>query len=230
MSTNLRELAYAYIRGKLLEGRIPPGSRISSRALAREIGISFIPVREAIAQLAIEGLVDHAAGIGTFATRVGREDLRELYELREALEMHAVGLAAERIDAEGLAAMTSWNDELRGIAVRRRASPHRGDDDLDLLAWNNADLELHLALLRAAGNSRLVRAVKDLRILTQVFRAQRQLRPVEDLERACEHHQTLIDSLARHDGEAARAILSEHIRFGCENALASLDIRHSEAG
>ncbi len=219
MTTNLRELAYEYIRTKLLEGRIPPGTRISSRALAREIGVSFIPVREAIAQLASEGLVDHEAGVGTFGTRVGHDDLRELYELREALELHAVTYAAQRIDDAGIAEMKGWNDALEKIARRRRDDPITQVDDEDLSAWNKADIEFHLALLRAAGNARLVRAVKDLRVLTQVFRAQRVLRPIEDLERACGQHRGLIDALARHDEENARTLLSEHIRFGCRNAL-----------
>ncbi len=222
MSTNLRELAYSHIRGKLLEGRIAPGTRISSRALAREIGISFIPVREAIAQLAIEGLVDHEAGIGTFATRAERTDMRELYELREALEAHAVLLAAEKIDADGLNKMRAWNEEMRAIARRRAASDRRVDDEADLAAWNKADMEFHLALLTAGGNARLVRAVSDLRVLTQVFRAQRELRPVLDLLRACDQHQALIDLLVRRDAEGARAQLCEHIRFACANTLDSL--------
>jgi DNA-binding GntR family transcriptional regulator len=225
MTTNLRELAYDYIRTKLLEGRIPPGTRISSRALAREIGVSFIPVREAIAQLASEGLVDHEAGVGTFGTRVGHDDLRELYELREALELHAVTYAAQRIDDAGIAEMNGWNEELEKIARRRRDDPITRGDDEDLSAWHKADIELHLALLRAAGNARLVRAVKDLRVLTQVFRAQRSLCPIEDLEHACGQHRGLIDALAQHDGEKARTLLSEHIRFGCKNALETYAIK-----
>jgi DNA-binding GntR family transcriptional regulator len=169
MSTNLRELAYSHIRGKLLEGRIVPGTRISSRALAREIGISFIPVREAIAQLAIEGLVDHEAGVGTFATRVQRDDLRDLYELREALEAHAIALAAQKIDAAGLERMRGCNDQMTVIARRRRASRGPVDDEADLGAWTRADMEFHMALVTAAGNARMVRAVNDLRVLAQVF-------------------------------------------------------------
>jgi DNA-binding GntR family transcriptional regulator len=229
MTTNLRELAYEHIRSKLLEGRIPPGTRISSRALAREIGVSFIPVREAIAQLASEGLVDHEAGVGTFGTKVGQQDLRELYELREALEMHAVGQAAERIDDTGLAEMKGWNDALCAIARKRRDAPAAESDDADLAGWTHADTEFHLALLRAAGNKRIVRAVKDLRVLTQVFRAQRTLRPVEDLEKACDQHKRLIEALARRDADKARSILSEHIRFGCKNALESHQLQRGEA-
>lgn len=230
MSTNLRELAYSHIRGKLLEGRIVPGTRISSRALAREIGISFIPVREAIAQLAIEGLVDHEAGVGTFATRVQRDDLRDLYELREALEAHAIALAAQKIDAAGLERMRGCNDQMTAIARRRRASRGPVDDDADLGAWTRADMEFHMALVTAAGNARMVRAVSDLRVLAQVFCSQRELRPVADLERACAQHEAILASLARRDSETARSIVSEHIRFACTNALDSLGLILPEAG
>lgn len=220
MSTSLKELAYTYIRGRLLEGRISPGTRLSSRALAREIGVSFIPVREAITQLAAEGLVDHEPGIGTFAARVTQDDLRELYELREALEVHAIGLAAEKIGAAGLAEIAKCNDELRAIARARRDGA-TADESEHVRAWTRADLELHLALLTAAGNSRLVRAVKDLRILTQVFRAQRVLRPAEDLERACAQHDVLLEALRARDAVGARAAMSDHIRFASRNAVES---------
>ena len=302
--TNLRELAYDYLRTKLLEGRIPPGTRISSRALAREIGVSFIPVREAIAQLASEGLVDHEAGVGTFGTRLGVDDLRELYELREALELHAVHAAVLRIDPKGLAEMSGWNRVLRGIVQKRRlgstdglertasngralssnghstmqvaanghaanghvkngngtnghsTNGHSGNGhatdgpanhgpanhghaangngiarielptadadgiDQDLATWYHADIEFHLCMIRAAGNARLVDAVRDLRVVTQVCSAHQGMRPVEDLERSCKEHQLLIEALERRDVESARSILMDHIRKGCSDALA----------
>jgi DNA-binding GntR family transcriptional regulator len=108
---------------------------------------------------------------------------------------------------------------MRAIAKKRRDGISTNGDVEGLSAWIHADIEFHLALMRAAGNARLVRAVKDLRVLTQVFRAQRHLRPVEDLERSCEQHQRLIEALARRDADAARKCLGEHIRFGCENAI-----------
>jgi GntR family transcriptional repressor for pyruvate dehydrogenase complex len=145
-----------------------------------------------------------------------------LYELREALEAHAIVLAAGKIGDEGLAQMKSWNDEMRSIERRRRAPDRQVDDEADLAAWNRADMQFHMALLTAAGNARLVRAVGDLRVLTQVFRAQHVLRPVEDLERACDQHQVLIAALSKRDATGARSALCEHIRFACANALDSL--------
>jgi DNA-binding GntR family transcriptional regulator len=229
MTVSLKDLAYAYIRDRLLDGRIEPGTRISSRGLAKQIGVSFIPVREAITQLAAEGLIDHEPGIGSYAARVRSHDLSELYALREALEVHAILLAAERIDEDSLAEVSRWNDALREIARMRRDKPEVESTQQDLKAWVLADLELHLALLRSAGNARLVRAVKALRVLTQVFKSQRVLRPVADLERACDHHQNLIDALRERDAERAQTVLVEHIRFGCKNALESYEIQRSRS-
>jgi DNA-binding GntR family transcriptional regulator len=223
MSTSLKDLAYTHIRGRLLDGSIQPGARISSRAFAREIGVSFIPVREAITQLGAEGLVEQRPGIGTFAALCNREDLRELYELREALEVHAIGYAAQRIDAAALGHIAGCNAKMRVIASARRAESATAWKPEELRTWIGADHEMHLTVLRAAGNGRLGRAVEDLRVLTQIFGAQRVLRPLEDLERACEQHDALYDALARHDADVARTRMAEHIRFACRKAIESQD-------
>ena len=223
MSANLKDLAYTHIRGRLLDGSIQPGARLSSRAFAREIGVSFIPVREAITQLAAEGLVDQKPGVGTFAALCNRVDLRELYELREALEVHAIGCAAERIDDASLGQIAGCNEKMRAIAAARRAQPARDWEPEELRAWIRADHEMHVAVLRAAGNGRLGRAVEDLRVLTQVFGAMRVLRPLDDLEKACEQHDALYQALARHDAAVARARMAEHIRFACRKAIESQD-------
>jgi DNA-binding GntR family transcriptional regulator len=220
MTSSLKDLAYGFIRGQLLEGRIRSGTRLSSRALAREIGVSFIPVREAITQLAAEGLVDHEPGVGTFAARVGRQDIEELYDLREALEVHAIASAARRIDDAGIQEVEGWNAKLCALAAARKQGQTSLDDE-DLKQWTHADAEFHQALLRAAGNTRMVRAVQDLRVLTQVFRSQRLLRPPEDLETACEQHAALIGCLRTRDAELAKKLMSDHIRFSCRNALLS---------
>lgn len=230
MTASLKDLAYAYIRDRLLDGRIDPGTRLSSRGLAKQIGVSFIPVREAITQLAAEGLIDHEPGIGSYAARVRPLDLSELYEVREALEVHAIVLASQRIEAAELAKVELWNDALRAIAIARKQEPDAPPSEEELRAWIQADLEFHLAILRAAGNERLVRAVKDLRVLTQVFKSQRKLRPAADLERACDHHQKMIDALKKKDAEKARLAMVEHIRFGCKNALESYELQRSKNG
>lgn len=223
MPQNLRHLAHGYIRTKLLEGGLEPGTRLSSRALAREIGVSFIPVREAIAQLASEGLVRHEPGVGTFATRVDDRDLRELYDLREALEIHALGAALPRLDADALARMVSLNARLSELVLSRAKSTadplgagarttRRGE-------WEEADREFHAVLLQAAGNQRLVADVDAVRMRTRVFCAR--LVPTSRVheEHVCREHEELVVALTRGDLAAARAVLADHLRRECASAL-----------
>src|SRR6201995_3075492 len=85
-SNPLREQAYKHIHGKLLAGELPAGHVLSEHSLAREIGISRTPVREAIQRLEQEGVLEQIPRYGTVVRRPERRDLEELYQLREALE------------------------------------------------------------------------------------------------------------------------------------------------
>src|ERR1700733_14697298 len=92
---SLRERAYLHIQRKIAVGELPAGSRVSELLLARELGISRTPIREALGQLVAEGLLDQTPSQGAEVVRLTRQDIIELYELREALEVHAVGKAAQ---------------------------------------------------------------------------------------------------------------------------------------
>ena len=89
MKFTQRENAYQQIRQRLLDGGLPAGVRLSPTALAREIGISHIPVREAITQLQSEGLVVHFAHRGTFVKGMDRQELVDMIEIRSVLECYA---------------------------------------------------------------------------------------------------------------------------------------------
>ena len=94
MEQTLAEKSYDYIRKRLAGGDLPPGKRLVNRVLADEIGVSVIPVREAIHRLASEGLVEHVPGSGSFVRKTDLHDLDNLYVLRDALESCAAGEAA----------------------------------------------------------------------------------------------------------------------------------------
>src|SRR6187455_1865260 len=92
-----KERAYNHLRSRLLAGDLPLESQVSERALSKELGMSTIPVREAVTQLIGEGLLRKQPGIGTFVAIGGRKQLEDLFELREGLESFAASLAATRI-------------------------------------------------------------------------------------------------------------------------------------
>ena len=87
MDQSLAEISYAYIRERLASGEFPPGKQLVNRTLAEEIGVSVIPVREAINRLSSEGLVDHVPGAGAYVRKANRQDLNNLYVLRDALDV-----------------------------------------------------------------------------------------------------------------------------------------------
>jgi len=82
---NLADKSYAYIRKQLFSGVFQPGSRLVNRTLAGEIGVSVIPVREALNRLASEGLVDQIAGEGVFVRVVDCDELDQMYVLRDGM-------------------------------------------------------------------------------------------------------------------------------------------------
>lgn len=223
MTVSQRDRAYQYIRAKLVSGRLPPGSRLSHRALAKEIGMSFIPVREAVSQLVSEGLVAHEPKLGTFVMEISRQELAELYDLREALERHAVLKAAERISEVELAEMRKYNDELGVILKEIRRTSRDGWDAKRNDRWMMSDAGFHMTLLRAAGNRRAIKTVSDLRVMTHVFGHRDEQRQFEDLERIHKEHQLLIDALRCRDAEKATKVLVQHLRQGCEIAMRNYD-------
>src|SRR5271169_1260355 len=105
MLTNLKIHAYEHIRKRLLSGDLAPGASLSPALLAKEIGISHTPVREAISQLESEGLVERLPRLGARVRLIDRRELEELFELRETLEADAAAWAAERISEEQIVAL-----------------------------------------------------------------------------------------------------------------------------
>jgi DNA-binding GntR family transcriptional regulator len=216
MSVSLRDRAYNYIRYQLINGQFSPGSRLSHRALAKEIGISFIPVREAVSQLVSEGFMVHEPKLGTFVTQVSRQELAELYDLREALEGHAVIKAVGNIRQEELAEMERSNGVMTAIAeeVAQLGPSAWSGERID--RWVLSDAEFHVILLRAAGNGRALRIVSDLRLMTHVFGHHNNSRNLKDLERVCEEHSQFLDALRKGKASLAQQVLVKHLRAGCE--------------
>ncbi|MEM7603659.1 MAG: GntR family transcriptional regulator, partial [Verrucomicrobiota bacterium] len=100
---SLSEKAYQHIRSRVFTGELAPGDRLVNRTLADELGTSFIPVREAISRLASEGLVKQVAGAGAFVRSFDRQEVSEIYDVRELIEPFAAAQAARFITDHELA-------------------------------------------------------------------------------------------------------------------------------
>src|SRR5258706_11307535 len=112
-----RDLAYRQLRGSLLGGELRPGARLKEIPLARQLGVSRIPLREAIDQLASEGLVDRRPGLGSTVRSLTPGQLEQMYEMREVLEGYATEKAAGRLSGAQLGHLDDLTREI-SIALR----------------------------------------------------------------------------------------------------------------
>src|SRR5690348_4650757 len=134
------------LRERLLSGAFAPGERLVEAEIARQLGISRGPVREALARLRAEGLAYEEPRRGSFVAALSAEDVREIYELRAALETQAARLLIQRGDGAAFA-------RLDGIVAGLR----RAAEEDDRAGFAALDAEFHEELCRSSGNNRLHR-------------------------------------------------------------------------
>lgn len=199
------------IREAILGGMLEPGERLKEEQLARELGTSRTPVREALLRLQSEGLVDAAPNRGATVRLYGRAELEEMYDLRALLEGHAARRAAERIDEEALA-------ELR--ASCERFSMLVGGSDLHELVAENATF--HRAVWRAAASERLASMIEEVVAIPLVYRSYVWYSP-EQSRSSHDLHRRVLAALAARDGVAAETLMHQHVLAGRDVLLAALD-------
>jgi DNA-binding GntR family transcriptional regulator len=177
-----------------------PGVTYSVPALAERFGVSATPVREAMLDLAKEGLVAAVPNKGFRIVEVSDAELDELTQLRSLVEVPTVGQLAGRIAAADL-------DRLRALAEQISARAQAGD----LIGYVEADRRFHLELLALAGNRQLVELVDRLRARTRLYGLGR-LAAQGQLSRSAAEHLALLDALApgRPTGEAEQ-LIARHI-------------------
>lgn len=220
---SLRQKAYRSIYAKILSSELRPGDPVLELSLSRELGISRTPIREAIGQLISEGFLEQAA-TRVVVTQLTRADIVELYELREALEVYAVGKAAQlQLDEGDQAALDRLCAEILALkAELERLGIRRLDREL-MHRFVNADLQFHMLLLRTTGNRRIMKVVADSRLLVRIFSIHREGHDGRQLEQIHQYHRGILDAVR--SGESARAmeLMAEHIRKSREERLESHD-------
>lgn len=207
----LRELVFRTLRDAILEGRLEPGYRLMEIHLAQQLGVSRTPVREAIRLLEHENLVKISAHRGAVVASFTVSEMRNVLEVREALE----DLTAKR------AAITMTDADIRNlkeIEARFEETLKAGND-----AGKAAriDLEFHEAITRATGNRYLFELLAQLR--GHIFRFRLvSLKKRENYQNIIRDHQNLIAGLEKHDPDAASAAIRNHIENQREIILRQL--------
>ncbi|MFE3453597.1 GntR family transcriptional regulator [Nonomuraea sp. NPDC059194] len=196
---SLREQVAHALRAALVTGEMRPGVVYSAPVLAAQFGVSATPVREAMLDLAKEGLVEAVRNKGFRVTELSDRDLDELTEIRQLIEVPTIARLADASRAEEF-------ERLRPVAQRIVDAAERAD----LLAYIDADLRFHVELLSLSGNAHLVEVVRDLRNRARLYGLS-QLSARGTLPDSAREHLLLLDALKAGDREAAERIMGEHI-------------------
>jgi DNA-binding GntR family transcriptional regulator len=188
---------YELLRDRILRGEIAGGSRLVQGPLSEELGISRIPIRDALKRLETDGLVV-GDEIGRYTVvPFGPQDAREIYAIRRHLEPLAVEMAAEAMTAEALADIQAFHAELAAAARNRQI-----DRYIEL------NVKFHMAIYEASGMRRLVRIIKGLWLgvppLTPIMLEGR-------IRRSQKEHEEIIKRLQARDAAGAAAALDRHI-------------------
>jgi DNA-binding GntR family transcriptional regulator len=206
----LSDAALVTIRDALTNGRLRPGERLLEEEVARQMGISRAPVREAFRQLELEGLIVSRPHRGTFVATLTPADAREVYSLRAALEGHATfSICHSASDAE--------LHELLDLA--KAMQPPAQANDLSGLV--ERDFRFHKRLCELTGQTRLMRVWDSMSTQIRAFITitQRMYLPPLEISR---RHVALAEALVRREAETARALIVADITEVGEYVAAGL--------
>jgi DNA-binding GntR family transcriptional regulator len=189
--SGLADEVYRRIRADIMSLRLPPDTRVSVDSLARELGVSQTPIREALSMLEANGLVSkrHFAGYAT-SPRMDRAQLDELFEFRLLIEPHAARKAAE---------------SMRGADMALLAS---GEGAVSHDAFADMDTEFHKLIAQGAGNHLIADSLARLHIHVHIFRS---CFRSEIAEEAVHEHDDIIGAIRARNGAAAEAAMRRHI-------------------
>lgn len=196
--TSLREHVADALRAAIVSGDMTPGEVYSAPTLAERFGVSATPVREAMLDLAKQGLIEVIPNKGFQVTRITDAELDELTEIRLLLEPPAAAKAASRATPADVAELTELAQE---VVDRARAG--------DLIAHIEADRAFHGRLLELSGNQRLVQIVYDLRDRTRLYGLAHLTE--RGVSTTFDEHLTMCEYLAAGNAEALADLVRTHI-------------------
>src|SRR5438128_10222816 len=195
---NASAAATELIREAIVDGRLPPGQRLKEEELARELGISRTPVREARLILQAEGLVDAAPNRGAVVRSHDAGDLEDLYQLRALLEGYAARRAAAHISEAAVADLRASCERFENLA----------EGDVQELVKEN--LLFHNVILDASSSRRVAELVRKVIELPLVYRSYIWY-SVDQRRISAHYHRQITRAFEARDGERAELVMKEHV-------------------
>ena len=196
----LRDVVFNTLRQAILRGEFKPGERLMEIQLANKLGVSRTPIREAIRKLELEGLVIMIPRKGAEVADITEKSLRDVLEVRKALEELAVQLACEKITQEELEELEKAGENFKKVLNRSK----------DITEVAEADVRFHDVIYMATDNQKLILLLNNLR--EQMYRYR-----VEYLKREEAHpqliaeHAAIIEYISKGEKKAATDVMCKHI-------------------
>lgn len=198
--SSLKDKVLAILRKNLITGDLVEGTLYSAASIAAELGVSTSPVREALLSLVDQGVMEAVRNRGYRVLPMGEQDRQEIYEMRALLEIPSM------VKLAGHPQVIAREQEFRSRAEDILGAVAQGD----VVAYLEADLAFHLALLEMLGNHRLIAAVRSLRDQTRQLKLATQLGSAE-LTRTAQSHVGLIDAMVADDPDRLRQLMIDHL-------------------
>jgi DNA-binding GntR family transcriptional regulator len=202
---SLSDTVYDAMHERIVTGVYRPNQRLVETEIAAELGASRTPVREAMVRLVTAGLAVRSRQ-GLMVREFTLPEVREIYEVRAALEGYAARLAAERAIPEGVAAIEH--------TLHHHAQTSRGAS-VDRVKVVEANAEFHKAVLEAAGNDRL-RMLADANRSYFFNNEVAAVTSVEALDVALDEHELIFAAIRDRDGARAEQIVRQHVMAGLD--------------
>lgn len=202
----LRDVVFKTLRQAILTGELKPGERLMEIHLANRLGVSRTPIREAIRKLELEGLVIMIPRRGAEVAQITEKSLKDVLEVRRALDALSVELACDRISEEEIADLNNACNKFEQIVKTR-----------DVKQIAHADVELHDIIVKAAGNQRLSQLVNKL--AEQMYRYRFEyIKDFSQHQILIDEHRIIYESIVNKDKEVASRAAKVHID-NQENAI-----------
>jgi DNA-binding GntR family transcriptional regulator len=190
-----------------------PGQRLNVSDIARKLGVSLTPAKEALSRLASEGLVEIRPRSGTFVTEISPEDVAETFDLRLALECLAAEKAMERLRPEDVETLERMLADMARPMVTER----------DRIAHDRRNVDFHNFIIEHSGNRRLIQLYRSLNTHIKIARIHRSHeRWASRLAEEQAEHREIVDALKERDADHARRALSRHIGRAARNLIEDL--------
>lgn len=212
----LRDVVFNTLRQAILRGELKPGERLMEIQLANKLGVSRTPIREAIRKLELEGLVLMIPRKGAEVAEITEKSLRDVLEVRRALEELAVQLVCEKITQEQI-------EELK-VAAKEFENTLK-DGDITKIA--EADVRFHDVIYMATDNQKLILLLNNLREQMYRFRVE-YLKRKEVHPQLIAEHEEIIEMIEKREKGTAIKVVCEHIDNQVEAVIDIIRTKHNE--